>query len=173
MTLGTKQIMRLAPVLLCLALCACQGNPWVNGFLKTAPKPADLVGSYSVTRDSLERRIELTDPSGKRQVLVVPVDGRIVLTPDQKLGFHHVPDIGQDGRPCTITGAGTWQLITNDMFWMINVHVNRVDYNPSADACRAIYDNQFAIYGQRPPYRLHITIGDPDSADAVQFAKQK
>jgi len=28
------------------------------------------------------------------------------------------------------------------------------------------------LYGKKSPYKLHITIGDPDSGDAVQFEKQ-
>jgi len=38
--------------------------------------------------------------------------------------------------------------------------------------CKGDFGYELMLYGKKPPYKLHITIGDPDSGDAVQFEKQ-
>jgi hypothetical protein len=96
-----------------------------------------------------------------------------VLSADHKAQFLHVPEI--DNRPaiktCVITGTGSWHLARNDNYTVVNVEIQREDYRRSVDGCEPTYYGQLMLYGKNPPYKLHITIGDPDSGDAVQFEK--
>jgi hypothetical protein len=53
----------------------------------------------------------------------------------------------------------------------VDVQIQRPDYRPSIDGCGAAYGEELMLYGKKPPFKLHITIGDPDSGDALQFEK--
>jgi len=37
--------------------------------------------------------------------------------------------------------------------------------------CKGDFGYELQLYGKRPPYKLPITIADPDSGDVVQFEK--
>jgi len=51
------------------------------------------------------------------------------------------------------------------------VQIQRNVDRPSVDGCEPTYYGQLMLYGKQSPYKLHITIGDPDSGDAMQFEK--
>ena len=96
----------------------------------------------------------------------------IVLSADHKAEFFYVP--GElDNLSCSITGRGTWRLGKNDSY--ITVWAQIADEEPSSrcrDTFTASFANELMLYGKESPYRLHVTIGDPDSGDAVQFERR-
>ena len=46
----------------------------------------------------------------------------------------------------------------------------RIIISPWMDA-KPTHNGELMLYGSKPPYKLHITIGDPDAGDAMQFEK--
>jgi hypothetical protein len=149
-------------------LSGCQFDPWADNFLTHQPAEQDVVGFYAVDQASLQRTIDL--PMSGSPFKINPL-ARIHLAADHKAEFFSVPE-ALDDLQCTVTGRGTWRLVKNDSFIVVLVQI--ADEEPNSK-CRNTfstnYGNEFNLYGARPPYKLHLTIGDPDSGDAVQFER--
>ncbi len=90
---------------------------------------------------------------------------------NHRVEFFNIPEFIYDKKPevCLINGGGAWQLGKNDDYEVLNFQIQRENYRP--DACGSKYSGQLNLYGNKPPYKLHITIGDPDSGDAIQFER--
>ena len=151
-----------------VVLGGCQYDPWANDFLTAQPSEKDLVGTYTVDHDSQQRKIRL-QPS--KQTLRIDNTSRIVLLDSHTAQFLRVPEESPDlkGLPCSVTGKGSWKLVKNDKFYTIQAYVANEEPNTP---CKDAFGYELMLYGKKPPYKLHITLGDPDSGDAVQFEKQ-
>lgn len=152
-------------VCVCAMLTACQHDPWANEFLTKQPLERDLVGTYAVDADSQRRQITLPMSNAP---FPVSSSGRIVLSSDHKAVLTRVPEYDGE-KPCSLSGHGSWELGRNDRYAVVNVQVQNEDMG---GGCRGQLGFQLMVFGDKPPYKLHITIGDPDSGDAVQFEKQ-
>ncbi|HEX4005582.1 MAG TPA: hypothetical protein VHX60_05380 [Acidobacteriaceae bacterium] len=151
-----------------IGLAGCQYDPWAGKFLKRQPVEGDVVGWYAVDQASLHRTIKL--PSGSR--LTVDSSSHILLSADHTAEFLSVPEELDNGFSCSVTGRGTWSLGKNDSYFVIRVEISDEESNGRCrDTFTANYGEEINLYGESPPYRLHVTIGDPDSGDAVQFAR--
>jgi hypothetical protein len=154
---------------ICFWLSGCQFDPWADGFLKKPPAESDLVGTYRIDADTLSRRISFPTSAS---TLPIGKDAEISLTADHNVQFFRVPEFDYvTMKSCVISGAGTWRLGRNDSYVVVDVQIQRPDYRPSIDGCGAAYGEELMLYGKKPPFKLHITIGDPDSGDALQFEK--
>jgi hypothetical protein len=69
-----------------------------------------------------------------------------------------------------LNGSGSWRISKNDSFTKI---IAVITNNDPSSPCDGEFGYELMLYGQKPPYKLHITIGDPDSGDAIQFEKQR
>jgi hypothetical protein len=95
-----------------------------------------------------------------------------LLSADHKAKFSQVPEIHSPAaQSCLVNGSGSWELGRNDEYSVVNVQIQRNVDRPSVDGCEPTYYGQLMLYGKQSPYKLHITIGDPDSGDAMQFEK--
>jgi hypothetical protein len=103
--------------------------------------------------------------------LQVSRDAKIVVLANHRVEFFNIPEFIYDKKPevCLINGGGAWQLGKNDDYEVLNFQIQRENYRP--DACGSKYSGQLNLYRNKPPYKLHITIGDPDSGDAIQFER--
>ena len=156
-------------VVLALAMLGgCQHDPWADRFLTAQPGEKDLVGTYMVDHDSQQRNIRL-QPS--KQMLPIDKTARVVLLGNHTAQFLHVPEESPDlkGSPCSVTGKGSWKLIKNDDFYTIDATIMNEEPNTP---CKGALGYELMLHGKKPPYKLHITMGDPDAGDAVQFEKQ-
>lgn len=147
-------------------LAGCQHDPWADGFVKAQPDEKEVVGTYVIDADSQKRDIKL--PLSKEKF---PVDAsaQIVLSHDRKVEFVHVPEDFRGEAACSVTGNGLWRFSKNDSFTVIVANiVNREPNSP----CKGEFGYELMLYGEKPPYKLHVTIGDPDSGDAIQFSKK-
>jgi len=100
---------------------------------------------------------------------LVDHSARIVLSSDHKAEFVHVPEDYLGKAACSVTGRGSWLLGKNDSFSVVRVSI--VNEEPNSP-CKWDFAYELMLYGRKSPYKLHITIGDPDSGDAVQSEKQ-
>jgi hypothetical protein len=154
---------------LCCLLVGCQHDPWADRFVRRQPEEKDLVGTYRVDSDTLARRISVPMST---TALSTSRDSEIVLSADHKVQFLHVTEIHPPAaQPCIINGSGSWELGRNDAYSVVNVQIQRNDERRSVDGCEPTYYGQLMLYGKKSPYKLHITMGDPDSGDAMQFEK--
>ena len=167
---GWAKTISVISVLACLF--GCQYDPWANRFLKSGPKDADIVGTYQLDADTLSRHISV--PESKTLLSVNP-SAQVVLSADHGAEFVEVPDWIYDhgSSLCVISGAGSWKFGKNDDYSVIWVEIQRRNFRAGVDHCGSTYNGELFLYGKKPPYKLHITIGDPDSGDAVQLEKIK
>jgi hypothetical protein len=95
-----------------------------------------------------------------------------MLSADHKAKFSQVPEIHPPAaQSCLVNGSGSGELGRNDSYSVVNVQIHKNDDRRSVDGCEPTYYGQLMLYGKQSPYKLHITIGDPDSGDAMQFEK--
>jgi hypothetical protein len=147
-------------------LVGCQYDPWANRFLTAQVADEDVAGTYVIDDDSRKRSIKLPLSNGS-----FPIDrsARIVLSSDHKAEFVHVPEDYLGKVACSVTGRGSWRLGKNDTFSVVRASI--VNEEPNSP-CKGDFAYELMLYGKKSPYKLHVTIGDPDSGDAAQFEKQ-
>jgi hypothetical protein len=127
------------------------------------------VGSYAVDQASLQRSINL--PINGSQLKINP-SAHIILSADHTAQFFCVPE-ELDGSSCSVTGRGTWRLGKNDSYIVVLAQISDEEPNSRCrDTFTANFGNELNLYGEKPPYKLHVTIGDPDSGNAVQFERR-
>ena len=155
------------PYVALLFLLGCQYDPWADRFATNQVSEEDAVGTYVVDADSQKRHIKLpmTD-----SIFPISASAKIVLSNGHKAEFVNVPEDYQGAKPCSVSGHGSWSLGKNDEFSVVRCNIYNADPN---SPCKGDFGYEVMLYGKKPPYKLHITIGDPDSGDAVQFEKQQ
>jgi hypothetical protein len=152
---------------ICL-LTGCQYDPWADGFLRSQAAEKDLIGTYRINSDTLTRHILI--PMTTTELPLNP-DAEIVLSADHKVTFFHVSEVNdRTNKSCVVSGAGTWQQVVT-RFAVVFVQIQRTDNPAPGDTCGREYNEELNLYGKKPPYKLLITIGDPDSGDVLQFEK--
>jgi hypothetical protein len=159
----------LFAILIVVTLAGCQYDPWAHRFLTRQPAEQDVVGLYAVDQASLQRTIKR--PMNGSMLNINP-SAHIILSADHKAAFFYVPrDL--DGLSCSVTGRGTWQLGRNGSYVTVWAQIaDEESNNRCKDTFTAKYAEELMLYGTNVPYKLHVTIGDPDSGDAVQFERR-
>lgn len=147
-------------------LVGFQYDPWADRFLTTEPAEKDVAGTYVIDADSQKRSITLPLSN---QAFPIDHSARIVLSSDHKAEFIHVPEDYLGKVACSVTGRGSWRLGKNDSFSVVRASIVNMEPN---SPCKGDFAYELMLYGKKSPYKLHITIGDPDSGHAVQFEKQ-
>lgn len=149
---------------LLVGLTGCQLDPWNDGFVTRKVRDSKIVGKYVM--DAQSQKLSIRVP-GSDAVFPVSSSAQIVFSADHNAQFIKVPDyIGTDS--CSITGRGSWQLEKRGKFTVV---LARIVNEEKGSPCKGDFGYEVMLYGDRPPYKLNITIGDPDSGAAVQFEK--
>ena len=148
-----------------IVLAGCQYDPWAHNFLTGHAEDKDVAGTYVLDAESQKREIRI---GLKRTVLPINRSARVVLSRDHRAQFIAVPE-DYDGGPCSITGRGSWRIAKHGGFTLVEALITNDD--PCGPYKRVPFGYQLRLYGRRPPYKLHVTISDPDLGDAVQFEK--
>lgn len=148
----------------CLTLLlGCQYDPFAHEFTETEPRRAAVAGEYKPDRETTERL---------RSSLGVSVNpaAKFVLNQDGTFVANELPNcwIAQsfDCAPGTETWAGTWSLRRNQDWWAVQLHLT------SRNGQATTYGLPAMLRREEPPYLLHLTIGDPDSGDALAFERR-
>lgn len=148
--------------LVSLVLVGCQYDPHGNLYTTTEPKNEDLVGTYVLDRYDLPYDIAVA-----RNVVEVELraDGTFTATniPPWKMDE---PD--KSFFPSLVSGTGKWEKDTLGTLY------------PGSKRIWGVYlrtpDNRFHpadFTGDRPPYGLIFTLGDPDSGYAVILKRKQ
>ena len=163
------RVILLIAILISVACTSCQYDPWADGFATKEPSRQDVVGTYRVDSDSLQRKFITND----LRTLTLRPSATIVLNSDGSARFVDVPFYWPPSTPCFYTLPGSWSLAHISDYWTVSV-VLKLDHAASS-ACPPARGDEFGesfdLYGKKPPYRLHLTLSDPDTGDAVQFEK--
>jgi len=145
-----------------MLLSACINNGIEKSELswtRTKPDPSDLVGIWVPTDATIKDMKEKGDYTISIHQLILRADGTFQMI--------NMPDWWKDGFGKSKKGfessRGKWQLYEDRNPW--TVWAIKLEF-PNFLAL-----NQIHVRRQKPPYWLHVTIGDPDSGHFMLFEK--
>jgi hypothetical protein len=152
-----KTIFQIGKIFLCSTilfyLVGC--GAWQElHFTKNKPKESDLIGTY--------------EPDAKTQKLILKDGGyssakcQIKLNADGKIELIDMPDWWENGfgesHKKLISTNGTWKLEKIQGCWGIDWENENVTHGVD-------------LIGEKPPYKIHIYVGDPDSDRFMIFER--
>ena len=156
----SKRLLLLAVVL----LAGCQYDPFAHEFTSRRPAEDSVVGRYvpdSASGARLRSRFKIeVSPFTE---LVLNSNGTFVARGLPNCWFSTFDCVtGSDGW------AGSWTLQQHQDWWAVALRITARNGERMSS-----YHLPVMIRGERPPYLLHLTIGDPDSGDALAFQRQQ
>jgi hypothetical protein len=141
-------------------IVACKHDPYAETFTNKKPELKELLGSYFPDEETSNlARSRMGDRN---------VTSRIVLRDDNSFHIENIPDWAT-ARSTKDTGdlvtrGGDWKLQQDkDGFWLL-----ALDYK-SAD--KPIHQT-LRLHQQKPPYHLHLVLGDPAKGETLRFIKR-
>lgn len=151
----------LFPLFASLALAGCPYDPHAHRYTTTEPKTADIAGTYVLDELYLPSEVGESRP-----------DIRVSLHADGTFAATNVPPSRMDTPDAKfftslVSGTGKWEKDTTGTLDPGNKRIWGVKLRTP--------DNRFSsanLTGDKPPYGLIFTLGDPDSGDAVILKKQ-
>lgn len=160
--------------LMLAAVTGCQHDPYAGWFVEKDVPEAILIGTYHVTAETIKhfsgqdiRRI----PGGR---LPINKDARTVLEKDHRMSLTNIPiDLG-DRELCILNGEGTWRVrkYQRTSVYLTLASRGSVRACPEGEFAFELFDDSASPFHSQAKYPLlHLTIGDPDSGDALQFEK--
>jgi len=161
MQIGPRHVF-YAAILATLLLggCSCGIELSELTFTRTKPDRSDLVGTWIPTANTIKDMKERGGYAISNHELTLQVDGSFTMT--------NMPDWWTDGfgesKTNFVSGSGTWELdeekiVRNWKVWRI--------FLKSPEFGTSIH-----VRKQKPPYLIHITLGDPDSGLSMLFERR-
>lgn len=140
------------------------GDPFYDDYTCARPEVADVVGAWVATADSVAWLRAQGYAVASPPSIDLKADGTFTMTgmPDGWRVFFE-----RERRRTFESAAGRWELGRHQQWWALDMHFETLDGRPWP---RASY-NQFHVRREQPPYLLHVTIGDPDAGERVEFEK--
>jgi hypothetical protein len=151
-----KTIFQIGRILLCSTILFVVGcGAWQElHFTKTKPKESDLFGTY--------------EPDAKTKKLILKNGGypsancQIKLNANHKIELINMQDWWENGfgesHKKLISTNGIWKLEKIQGYWGIDWENENVTHGVD-------------LIGQKPPYKIHIYVGDPDSDRFMIFER--
>ena len=163
-TLGPmRKIILLAVAVL---LTGCEYDPFAHEYTTVKPAENRLVGRY-LPDDETRGRL--------RSTLQLQVDPRceLVLNADHTFSAKNIPrcwfpPVGNDCLPGVTDVSGDWSLGRRGSWWSVNLNAHL-----QPGGVMKTWNVPASVRGDHPPYVLHLTIGDPDSGDALAFVARR
>lgn len=160
-------VMRVLTFLsLLLLIQGCQYDPYAHLFTTEKPEPADVVGRYVLTDQTVVAG-GLSTMNEKSCVVELQADGTFTAAnvPPWELGSPPASLLSK-----LLSGSGTWRIDSvgsvDDGWGPLKTHWGV--YLDSRDAKMM----PVGLTGQAPPYGLIFTLGDPDSGTVMILAKE-
>ena len=149
----------LIPIAICF-LSSCQYDPYYSRYASAKPTQT-LVGTYVPTKET-----KLLLAGMYKNVK----SSRIDLQSDSSFSVKNIAAIWSpfstaDGFESV---KGKWSLVKHQEWWAVDLTVNSVR-EPNGHWNRKRAGTQIMLVGQNAPYKLHFTIGDPDTGQALQY----
>ncbi len=122
------------------------------------PKEVDVIGTYNLSQES---KIFLSE---RKNYQVYPDTISVIFEANGKMYFKNLPD-------CLFNGFGesngkfinkteNWNIGSSSMIW------SWIEGWPIS------HDEGFQLYGEPPNYKLHASVGDPDSGETLIFNRE-
>jgi hypothetical protein len=157
----------------CCFLVGCRPPPLLSyprfwDYTRTKPKDADLVGSYGLLKlrlpSALARSVREKEP-----VITLKADHTVIFTDTPEFdGFG-------DELVCRLSGSANWELndLINSTGWSVEFRNYRPALGSTALECNLKNTTwSILVLSQHAPYRLYLTVGDPDSDTGVEFERK-
>lgn len=154
-TLMLKCLVLIAIVL----LSGCQYDPYAYEYTSRQPNQESVIGRY-VPDDESKQRLRT------RFGIELSPDCEFVLNDNQTFVARSLPHCWYQTFECgpgPESWSGTWAVEKDQEWWAVGLHVNSRNGVPTG------YYMSATLRREAPPYLLHLTIGDPDSGDALAF----
>jgi hypothetical protein len=135
----------------------CQYDPFTAVYTTKQPKAEDLVGAYLPTEDTKK----LITSQGHYPT----IESAIVLSADGTVTMTNIPDWWQTpfGEPQGKFNSrrGNWTVQKHQEWWAVGLHLD-----PD-------FGTDLLLIGEKPPYTIHLIIGDPDQGRGMDFIRSK
>ena len=148
-------------MLLPLLTTACMNNgiEWSElDFTRSKPDEEDLIGTWTATKGTIR---DIKDRGGYSQS-----DPKLILSADGTCTVTDMPDWWRGGfgesHKQFESGSGKWNIEKDENVWKIYVLALKLPAGHQA----------VHLARQKPPYQLHITLGDPDSGNYMLFERE-
>ena len=147
-------------VALLMSGCMNNGIQWSElTFTRHKPSLADVVGTWVPTAATLKDLRDQGSYTLSTHQLILRADGTFTMV--------NMPDWWSDGfgrsRKGFESGGGKWQFYQDRDPWTV--------WAIELDFPKGIVPNAVHLRRQKPPYLLHIQVGDPDSGHAMLFER--
>jgi len=146
---------------LALFLSGCMGSAWSElSFTRNKPNPADVIGTWVPTAATIK---DLREHGG-----YVISKHQLILRADGTFSMVNMPDWWSNGfgqsQKSFESGSGKWQFYQDDNTWTV--------WAIELDFPKFFVPNAMHLQCQKPPYLIHITVGDPDSGHYMLFQRE-
>lgn len=139
----------------------CQFDPYGSDYTKVQPTREDVAGIYKVDPKTVN--------SFKAQHGVDPAAAEINLKPDGSFELKEMPAcwlaVTCAGR--LQSASGTWSIQKHQEWWALSLETRELDGRKHGHYSEAM------LRGEKRPYLVHFTIGDPDSGQALVLEPKK
>jgi len=141
------------------AVLSCQYDPFAHEFAKTEPGSTDLPGEYVLDDESIAMLSRSYDVAAPPARLTLNLDGSFRVT--------SVPSCWRASGSCETTedAEGRWAVARKQTWWAVQLRCSKIDGR------RTDYSLPAMLRGDGPPFILHLTVGDPDTGEALAFRR--
>jgi hypothetical protein len=159
--------MRPFIISLLVIFAGCQYDPYTSVYTTTQPNTNDVVGVYVADTNTLDLIAKEGHYSAVSPSITLLADGTIIITniPDWWLTSFGEPRGGFD------SGRGTWTIQKHQEWWALSVGFDDTEAFSSRNHNPGGLGTQMMLIGEKPPYRIHLTVGDPDEGKGMQFER--
>jgi hypothetical protein len=160
---------RFFALILLTVLAGCQFDPFTAIYTRKQPKPEDLVGTY--LPDDATRTLVAKEGgySAAEISIVVSADGTLIIRniPDWWLTDFGKPQGGFD------SGEAKWAVQKRQDWWVIGVNFRSTEKFSSQQRRVGTFGTELFLIGEKPPYKIHLIVGDPDEGRGMEFVRSK
>jgi hypothetical protein len=159
--------MRNASILaVAMMLTGCQYDPFAHEYTTMKPVENKLIGQYSPDAETRDR-------VGSQLNIQVDPACELVLNADHTFSAKNLPRCwfppkGSDCLPGKTDVSGDWSLRQRGEWWSVDLNAHL-----QPGGVMKTWNVPALVRGDRPPYILHLTIGDPDSGNALAFVGRR
>lgn len=141
-------------------LSGCQYDPYYSQYTSTKPTQT-LIGNYTPTKET-KLLLSKMYKNVKKSNLELRSDSSFSI---KNIAAIWSPFATADGFEDI---EGRWSLVRHQEWWAIDLMTKSIkEANGHWNQKRV--GTQLMLIGQKPPYKLHFIIGDPDAGEALQY----
>ena len=161
-----------------MALVALTGCGSSIKYTTIEPKPADIVGIYHFTDETSSEVLKANYVQTNTPSLTFYANGKFEMLnmPGCRLEEPIRPVYGQPTVRSFDSGSGTWRIVDNGVkgyppSWGILLKFSDSKTVNSWHNRTPIVFGGLMLRNEKPPYLLHIIVGDPDEDEGLEFSK--